>query len=54
MRRTHERPAPPAIVVELRGGVAEDLVEYARKKISHVLAHRAAGVERPGSRGQAR
>ena len=39
MRRTHERPAPPAIVVELRGDVATDLVEYARKKISHVLTH---------------
>jgi ribosome-associated translation inhibitor RaiA len=38
-RRTHERPAPPPIVVELRGDVAADLVEYARKKISHVLTH---------------
>jgi len=27
MRRTHERPAPPAIVVELRGDVATDLDE---------------------------
>jgi hypothetical protein len=27
MRRTHERPAPPAIVVERRGDVATDLDE---------------------------
>ncbi len=44
MRRTHERPAPPPIVVELRGDVAEDLGEYARKKVGHVLTHTAQPV----------
>jgi ribosome-associated translation inhibitor RaiA len=39
MRRTQERPGPPAPVVELRGGVAQDLAEYARSKVGHVLTH---------------
>ena len=39
MRRTQQRPDPPETVVELRGGVADDLVEYARWKIGHVLTH---------------
>jgi ribosome-associated translation inhibitor RaiA len=30
---------PPEAVVELRGGLADDLVEYARKKVGHVLTH---------------
>jgi hypothetical protein len=50
MRRTHERPAPPAIVVELRGGVAEDLVEYAGKKISRVLPRTGQPVLRARAR----
>ena len=39
MRRTHQRPARPETVVELRGGVADDLVDYARRKVAGVLAH---------------
>ncbi|MFC5993466.1 HPF/RaiA family ribosome-associated protein [Pseudonocardia hispaniensis] len=37
--RTRESAAEPEIVVELQGRVAEDLPDYARKKIGAVLAH---------------
>ncbi|GEL17091.1 ribosome hibernation promotion factor [Pseudonocardia asaccharolytica] len=37
--RTRESAAAPEIVVELQGRVAEDLPDYARKKIKAVLAH---------------
>ncbi|MFC4950732.1 HPF/RaiA family ribosome-associated protein [Pseudonocardia sp. GCM10023141] len=39
MSRTTEGPAPQDIVVELRGGIADDLADYARPKIATVLAH---------------
>ena len=39
MSRTQQRPARPDTVVELRGGVAEDLVDYARRKVASALAH---------------
>jgi hypothetical protein len=39
MSRTRITPALPATVVELAGGIAEDLPDYAREKIAHVLAH---------------
>lgn len=39
MSRTQQRPARPDTVVELRGGVAEDLVDYARRKVAGALAH---------------
>jgi hypothetical protein len=39
MSKTEQRPARPETVVELRGGVAEDLVDYARRKVGGVLSH---------------
>jgi hypothetical protein len=39
MSRTQQPPARPETVVELRGGVAEDLTDYARRKVAGVLAH---------------
>ena len=39
MSRTQQRPARPDTVVELRGGVQEDLVDYARRKVAGALAH---------------
>jgi ribosome-associated translation inhibitor RaiA len=39
MSRTQQRSARPDTVVALRGGVAEDLVDYARRKVAGVLAH---------------
>lgn len=39
MSRTRSTPGQPATVVELAGGIAEDLPDYARAKIAHVLAH---------------
>ena len=39
MRRTHQQPALPETVVELRGGLPDDLVEYTQNKVAHVLGH---------------
>ena len=39
MSRTQQRPARPETVVELRGGVAGDLADYARRKVAAVLSH---------------
>jgi hypothetical protein len=39
MRRTQQKFDPTEAVVELRGRLADDLVEYARLKVGHVLAH---------------
>ena len=44
MCRTHQQPALPETIVELRGGLPDDLVEYARKKVARVLAHTAQPV----------
>jgi ribosome-associated translation inhibitor RaiA len=39
MTRTEQRPARPDTVVELRGQVAEDLADYARRKVAGALTH---------------
>jgi ribosome-associated translation inhibitor RaiA len=50
MTHTEERPPAAEIVVELRGGVADDLADYARTKIATVLGH----AHRPVLRGHVR
>jgi ribosome-associated translation inhibitor RaiA len=39
MSRTQPRQAPSATIVELRGEMADDLVEYTRRKVARVLTH---------------
>ncbi len=45
MRSTQERTTPDTIV-ELRGGIADDLVEYTRIKVGAVLTHAGRPVHR--------